>query len=232
MFFATTWEQTIIRAWALFLLEVLGLIIFIALSILAFRYLRAINKRKKFVKKAVSFCKSNNIQVKKTSWQYASIFRNAKKPDMVIDTDIKRYVIKFFTPSIVKNINLHFITPNRYFVTNVKGYILVTRNAGALIRAGFFKPKNVEDTFLKLTHTEIIELVKGEKPLADFSFDDFRDNSKETENILIINPIPLNVKYINKNRFDLLLSGDCYSNYKMYSTEEFLLFINRMHGKI
>ena len=226
-----TFDDTIKEAWGLFLLELLALILVIVLSVFAFRYIRAICKRRRFVRKITALCKSNKILFNKNAWQYASIFRNTKKPDLIIDTESKRYVIKYFTPSIVKNINLHFITPNRYFITNVKGYILVTRNAGALIRAGFFKPKNIESTFLSLTHTEIVEFVKGEKKFPSIEFDKYKHESKKTQNVLIINPIPLNVKYINKNKFDLLLSGDSYHNYQMYSTEEFLLGFKRWHEK-
>lgn len=92
-----------------------------------------------------------------------------------------------------------------------------------LIRSSFFKPKNIETTFLKLTHTEIIEKMKGIKHLPTIDFLRYDVDNKKTENILIINPIPLNIKYINANCFELLLSGDKYDNYRVYSANEFYL---------
>ena len=75
------------------------------------------------------------------------------------------------------------------------------------------------------------EHIKGEKHLPSIEFDAYKCEDKETENILIINPVPLNIKYINKNKFDQLFSGDTYSNFKVYSTEEFLLYVKRNHSK-
>ena len=231
LYFARTFNDTIREAWGIFLLQFFILIVGIILLIFIFRYVRAIIKRCRFVTSTSVFCKMSNIDYKKTAWQYASIFKNTNKADLIIDTKEKRYVVKYFTPSIVKNINLHFITPNRYYITNVKGFVLITRNAGSLLRASFFKPKNIEATFLSLTHTEMYEHIKGEKRLPTIDFDVYKCDDKETENILIINPVPLNIKYINKNKFDQLFGGDTYSNFKVYSTEEFLLYVKRNHSK-
>lgn len=223
--------RSIIRSWVKFLFELLILILIIAVIVLIYRYIRAIYKRARFVTKATFYCKTNKLKLQKNSFQYLSILCNTKKPDLIMETENKRYVIKYFTPSILKNVNLSFITPNRYFITNVKGFILVAKNVGFLLRARLFKPKNIDSTFLSLTHTEITEHIKGEKRLPTISFDLYKSAEKETENILIINPIPLNVKYINKNKFDLLLSGDEYHNFKIYSSEEFLMTFIRAHEK-
>ena len=215
--------ETIIRDWGIFLFQTFLLITFIAIAILIYRYVRAIIRRIAFLSKLTLFCRMKNIKIQKTGSALLSIFKNTKAPELIIDNDCKRYVIKFFTPTIVKNVNINFISPNYYFLTSVKGYILFARNAGALIRTSFFKPKNIEATFLKLTHTETVEKMKGRKHLPTIDFSRYSTNEKETENILIINPIPLNIKYINANRFELLLSGDKYDNYRVYSANEFYL---------
>ena len=147
------------------------------------------------------FCKAQGIHINKTAPLLISIFKNTKLPELLLETEEKRYILKYFTPSIVKNINLNFITPNDYFLTSVKGFVLITRNAGALIRASFFKPKNIESTFLKLTHTEVHERIKGQKFLPSPNYEKYHSDNKVTENILIINPIPLNIKYVHVNRF-------------------------------
>ncbi len=223
--------QTIVRDWGIFLFQIFVLIISIAVFILVYRYVRAILKRTIFFFKLNVFCKTQSISIKKTGSQFISIFKNTKSPELVIETTDKRYIIKYFTPSIVKNVNLNFITSNDYFLTSVKGFVLVTRNAGALIRASFFKPKNIEATFLKLTHTETHEKVKGQKFLHTPDYGKYHNDNKETENILIINPIPLNIKYVHVNRFEPLLGGDEYGNFKVYSTNEFYLNIVRNNQK-
>ena len=223
--------QTIVRDWGIFLFQIFVLIICIAVFILVYRYARAILKRTIFLFKLTVFCKTQSIPIKKTGSQFISIFKNIKSPELVIETTDKRYIIKYFTPTIVKNVNLNFITPNDYFLTSVKGFVLVTRNAGALIRASFFKPKNIESTFLKLTHTEIHEKVKGQKFLPSPSYEKYHDENKETENILLINPIPLNIKYVHINRFEPLLGGDEYGGFRIYSTNEFYLNFVRNNQK-
>ncbi len=223
--------QTIVRDWGIFLFQIFVLIISIAVVIFVYRYVRAILKRTIFFFKLKVFCKTQSIPIKKTGSQFTSIFKNTKSPELLIETVEKRYIIKYFTPSIVKNVNLNFITPNDYFLTSVKGFVLVTRNAGALIRASFFKPKNIESTFIKLTHTEIHEKVKGQKFLPTPNYEKYNRDGKETENILIINPIPLNIKYIHINRFEQLLGGDEYGNFKIYSTNEFYLNFVRNNQK-
>ena len=215
--------ETIIRDWGIFLFQTFLLIIFVAITILIYRYARAIIRRIAFLSKLTLFCKMKNIKIQKIRSAILSIFKNTKTPELIIENNSKRYVIKFFTPSIVKNVNMNFISPNYYFLTSIKGYILIARNAGALIRSSFFKPKNIETTFLKLTHTEIIEKMKGIKHLPTIDFLRYDVDNKKTENILIINPIPLNIKYINANCFELLLSGDKYDNYRVYSANEFYL---------
>ena len=215
--------QTILRAWGIFLFQIFVLIVSIAIFILIYRYIRALLKRVIFLVKINVFCKKNHIQVRKTKLQLLSVFKNTKSPELIIENNVKRYVIKFFTPTIVKNVNLNFVSPNYYFLTNVKGYVLLTRNAGSLIKARFFKPKNIEDTFLKMTHKELVEKVKGQKYLPPIDFEKYKSSEKITENILMITPVPLNMKYINANRFDALMSGDKYANFKVYSTNEFYL---------
>ena len=167
------------------------------------------------------------VVVKRITLQYGSIFFNTKKVDMVIDTKEKRYVIKYFTPSVTKNINLFFLTPNRYFITTVMGYTLLTRSSGFVIISRLFKPKNIDDLFLKMTYTEMIETVKGEKTLPSVDFDRYATRDKKTENILIINPIPLNVKYLDKNHFEQILSGDRYGDFKIFSSNDFLKLLDR-----
>ena len=224
--------QTIVRDWGIFLLQILILIISIALFILLYRYVRAILKRTIFLFKLKIFCKMQDISIKKTGSWSISVFMNTKSPELLIETEEKRYVVKFFTPSVVKNVNLNFITPNDYFLTSVKGFVLVTRNAGALIRYSFFRPKNIESTFLKLTHTEIHEKIKGQKFLPTPEYGKYHSIEKKTENILIINPIPLNIKYAHVNRFESLLGGDEYGNFKVYSTNEFYLNFVRNNKKL
>ncbi len=213
--------------WLRFLVEILCLVAIVVFSIIVFRYLRAIYKRSKFLAKLIPLDARDGVVVKKITSQYVSIFRNTKKVDLIVETKEKRYVIKYFTPSVIKNINLFFITPNRYFITNVKGYTLLLRNVGFIIFARIFKPQTIEETFLRMTHNEIYEVAKGEKKLPIIDFDSYSTKDKITENILIINPIPLNVKYINKNRFDPLLSGDEYGDFKMFSTDGFLKLLDR-----
>jgi len=219
--------QTILRDWGIFLLQIFVLILSVAVIILIYRYARAVFKRMIFLIKITAFCKTQSICIKKIAPRFISIFKNTESPELLIETKDKRYVLKFFTPSVVKNINLNFITPNEYFLTSVKGFVLVTRNAGALIRASFFKPKNIESTLLKLSHTEIHEKVKGQKFLPSPTYEKYHSCKMETENILIINPVPLNIKYIHINRFEPLLCGDKYSNFKIYSTNDFYLHFVR-----
>ena len=223
--------KTIIRDWGIFLFQIFVLIICIAFFILIYRYARAILKRIIFFVKIKVFCKAQGIHINKTAPLLISIFKNTKLPELLLETEEKRYILKYFTPSIVKNINLNFITPNDYFLTSVKGFILTTRNAGALIRASFFKPKNIESTFLKLTHTEVHERIKGQKFLPSPNYEKYHIDNKVTEKILIINPIPLNIKYVHVNRFEPLLGGDEYGKFKVFSTNEFYLYFVRNNKK-
>ena len=223
--------KTIIRDWGIFLFQIFVLIICIAFFILIYRYARAILKRIIFFAKIKVFCKVQGIHINKTAPLFISIFKNTKSPELLLETEEKRYILKYFTPSIVKNINLNFITPNDYFLTSVKGFVLITRNAGALIRTSFFKPKNIESTFLKLTHTEVHERIKGQKFLPSPNYEKYHSDNKVTENILIINPIPLNIKYVHVNRFEPLLAGDEYGKFKVFSTNEFYLYFVRNNKK-
>lgn len=216
-----------LRYWLEFLAGVVCFIAIIILSISAIRYLRAIYKRSKFLARLMPLDARKGVEVKRITLQYGSIFRNTKKVDMVIDTTEKRYVVKYFTPSVTKNINLFFLTPNRYFITTVMGYTLLTRSSGFIILSRLFKPKDIDELFLKMTYTEMIETVKGEKALPSVDFDKYASRDKITENVLIINPIPLNVKCLDKNRFVPLLSGDQYHNFKIFSTNDFLKTLDR-----
>ncbi|MBQ7761768.1 MAG: hypothetical protein IJ400_06910 [Clostridia bacterium] len=213
--------------WLTFLAEIICLVAIVVFLIIAFRYLRAIYKRSKFLARLIPLDVREGVVVKKITSQYGSIFCNTKKVDIIVETKEKRYVIKYFTPSVIKNINLFFITPNRYFITNVKGYTLLLRNVGFIIFARMFKPKRIEETFLRMTHNEIYEVVKGEKHLPTIDFDSYSTKDKITENVLMVNPIPLNIKYINKNRFEPLLSGDEYESFKIFSTDGFLKQLDR-----
>lgn len=213
--------------WLKFLAGAVGFVAIIILSISAFRYLRAIYKRSKFLARLMPLDAREGVVVKRITLQYGSIFRNTKKVDLVIDTKEKRYVVKYFTPSVTKNINLFFLTPTRYFITTVMGYTLLTRSSGFIILARLFKPKDIDELFLKMTYTEMIETVKGEKSLPSVNFESYASKDKPTENILIINPIPLNVKCLNKNRLEPLLSGDKYGNFKIFSSNDFLKLLDR-----
>lgn len=213
--------------WAVFLLQLFLLIFGVLLFMYVLRNLRSIFKRKRAISNFKAVCEKNNVVFKKNASLYKSLFKDTTEPEMVIETSEKRYVIKLFNPANIKNINITFLTPEKYIITKANGYILVSKNIYWLFITNMFRPKNISSRFFIPVHIEQYETNKGIKDFPKIDFDTYRLAEKETVNVMMFNPVPLNIKYIDKSHTRQLLSGDKFENYEIYSSGDFLSRLKR-----
>ena len=212
--------------WAVFLLQLFILIFGILFFMYVWRNLRVILKRARAVSNFRAVCDKNNIKLEKKSSLYKSLFKDTTEPELVIETDETKYVIKLFNPAVIKNINVTFLSPSEYIVTKANGYILVSKNMYWLFITNLFRPKNISSRFFIPVHTMQYETVKGIKSFPKINFEE-KPSEKKTVNVLMFNPVPLNIKYVDKSHTRQLLSGDKFEGYEIYSSGDFLSRLKR-----
>lgn len=207
--------KEIALAWLTFATQLTAIILIVIAVLTLFRYLRIFRKRAhalRDLKKTAALC---GYTFRKTGPCYRSLFRNYAEPYVMLENDHDTYAIRFL-PTLRKNSIVQIRSPQIYRINRQFGYILPSRNARMLAVSQIFRPENIGDELLSMTHKEMHEIQKGDKLMPPLNVS---HTEKPLREIIILHPAPMRVVRVREGREQQLLGGEIVDGigyYDMY----------------
>ena len=201
--------------WLLFLLQLAAIILIVILFLALIRYLRIFGKRARALKDLRKLARECGYRYQKTGHCYRSLFRNYAQPYVILENDDVLYAIRFL-PTLRKNSIVQIRSPQVYRINRQFGYILPSRNARMLAVAQIFRPDNVGDELLSMTHKEMHEFQKGDRIMPRI---EMRENDKPWQEIIILHPAPMRAVQVHDGKEKQLIGGETINGigyYDMY----------------
>ena len=158
-----------------------------------------------FTRKLNKLCAEKKYKISYPRSPYASIFKCSSAPDIALKTPEKEYLIRLFTCRQRKRI---------FFFINANTYIKVFRVFFALPGSRRHDPFDIIKTL-------------GQLPDPDSSFT--KPTSLEKVRVLLFNPAPAEINYIDENNNKLIAgNGSVIHGWTVYSAEG---IINALGGR-
>ncbi len=208
--------------WIVFLGEIALYILVGVMIYFLYRYLRTVRKRVKAVKNMKKSAERGGFKCKKVG-SYLNFDCHNMETCFVLTKGLTQYNVRFLT-TFWKNRTLRFFAPDAYVSEKNVGYILLnTKGANFLSWAKIFKPKNIPGDLLKWIHTETFEFpsktiyTKGVEVLQ----------SGNVHEVVILNPVPLKVFYLDKTKWTMIVGGETWQNLSFHDISTFCSMIER-----
>lgn len=215
-----------IGSWLIFLGQLALIILGCVLLYFIYRYLRTVKKRIRAVKNLKKSAERAGFKCKKVNG-YLNFNKRNMKTCFMLSNGIEQYNVRFLA-TFGKNRNLRFYATNAYVLEKEWGYTLALgkRSMIATELARAFKPENVSEDFMKITHTEILTFpsdtiyTQGTEVLR----------SGNVHEILILNPVPLKAFYMDTNSWKEIIGGETWQNLSFHDISSFCSMIERKYG--
>lgn len=211
--------------WLIFIGQIAAGILLLILLFKLYRLLRAFVKRAGALRKLKKYCAENKFGFIKIKNVWGSVFRMSGNPELIIDSDRKRYVIKFFT-TIRRNMVLHFMSDGLYRYSKLAGFSLPV-NLGWVNSALLFKTDNMDSHLFTYYLAEFFEIPNMIHQMPDIRFNDYEKPGVETVPVLLLNPLPMKITGVVANRMVLLSGGDFYEKFLVHSASSLIADIRR-----
>ena len=216
-----TWES--IYSWIVFLGQLALIVLGCVMLYFIYRYLRTVNKRMKAVKNLKKSASRAGFKCKKID-SYLNFDSHNMKTCFILSNGLTQYNVRFLT-TFGKNRTLRFYATNAYVSEKEWGYTLALgkRRMIATMMAREFKPENLPDDFLQITHTEVVTFpsntiyTKGTEVLRNGNIHE----------IVILNPVPLKAFYMDTNSWKEIIGGETWQNLSFHDISSFCSMIER-----
>ena len=209
--------------WLLFLLQVTAIIVLFVLLLTLIRYLRIFRKRVRALRDLRRIARECGYRFRKTGHCYRSLFRNYAEPYVILENDDICYAIRFL-PTLRRNSILQIRSPQLYRINRQFGYVLPSRNARMLAVAQVFRPDNIGDELLSMTHKEMHEFQKGDKIMPPLRLP---ESEKQVQEIMILHPAPMRAVHVREGRERQILGGETVDGIGYYDMFGFCSMIKR-----
>ncbi|MBE6595749.1 MAG: hypothetical protein E7644_08125 [Ruminococcaceae bacterium] len=207
-------EDYTLRAWYLLLLQLAALIcvLFVVVKLLSLAL--AFHTRYRSFQKLKRYAKRNQLYFQKNANIYLSLFRRTTRPELIIETSRTRYIISLWA-TVQKRRVLHLSSSGIYHYSKIIGFTFF-HPRGARWNVGI--PDQVQDRVG----------VPGQMHLMpDIRFEDFASAEKENIFVLLLNPVPMNVDYVENGTLRKVSDGDRLGEMYLWATSGFLSYIDR-----
>ncbi len=184
--------------WLIFIGQVAAGILLLILLFKLYRLLRAFVKRAGALRKLKKYCAENKFGFIKIKNVWGSVFRMSGNPELIIDSDRMRYVIKFLT-TIRRNMVLHFMSDGLYRYSKLAGFSLPV-NLGWVNNSLLFKTDNMDSHLFTYYLAEFFEIPNMIHQMPDIRFNDYEKPGVETVPVLLLNPLPTKITGVVANR--------------------------------
>lgn len=208
--------------WIVFLGEIALIVLGCVMLYFIYRYLRTVNKRMKAVKNLKRSAERGGFKCKKVG-SYLNFDCHNMETCFVLTKGLTQYNVRFLT-TFWKNRTLRFFAPDAYVSEKNFGYILLnTRNVFSFMWSKMFKPKNFPGDLLKWVYTENVTFpsntiyTKGVEILQ----------SGNVREVVILNPVPLKVFYLDKTKWTMIVGGETWQNLSFHDISTFCSLIER-----
>ncbi len=219
-----TWES--IYSWIVFLGQLALIVLGCVMVYFIYRYLRTVNKRMKAVKNLKKSAARAGFKCKKTG-SCLNFDSHNMETCFVLTKGLVQYNVRFLT-TFGKNRTLRFLAPDAYVSEKEFGYTLAVGNNHMIttMLARAFRPKNISDDFLKITHTETVTFpsntiyTKGVEVLQ----------SGNVHEIVILNPVPLKAFFLDKTTWTQVIGGETWQNLSFHDISSFCSMLERKYS--
>ena len=182
----------------------------------AWRHLRAMWSRLRFVSRLRRICRKNKLKCKVKTPSLLSIFFRYQQSDIRVEADGVTYSVKFFGGNVLRRF-VHLQSPelaetSKFFVMPV----IVERNKSRLGTWVFGKVAMMRGKFF------INDLEYGRKKLKNVV--SFEENAVP---VLLFSPAPMRLTGVVGNTSKPLGSAEVYQGVTIYEAEGFLRFLSR-----
>ncbi len=208
--------------WIVFLGEIALIVLAGVMIYFLYRYLRTVRKRVKAVKNLKKSAERGGFKCKKVG-SYLNFDCHNMETCFVLTKGLTQYNVRFLT-TFWKNRTLRFFAPDAYVSEKNAGYILLNTKGGNFLSwAKIFKPKNIPGDLLKWIHTETFAFpsktiyTKGVEVLQ----------SGNVHEVVILNPVPLKVFYLDKTKWTMIVGGETWQNLSFHDISTFCSMIER-----
>ena len=215
-----------ITSWAIFLAQLALIILGCVLLYFIYRYLRTVKKRLNAVKNLKKSAERAGFKCKKMNG-YLNFNKRNMKTCFMLSNGIEQYNVRFLA-TFGKNRNLRFYATNAYVIEKEWGYTLALgkRRMFATMMAQMFKPDDLPDDFLQITHTEVVTFpsntiyTQGTEILR----------SGNIHEIVILNPVPLKAFYMDTNSWKEIIGGETWQNLSFHDISSFCSMLERKYS--
>lgn len=211
------------RSWYILFLQ-LGVLVGSVLGVYYFAlFVRAFRIRRTAVQKLSAYAEQNGHTLHITH-PYRSLIRCAANPEVIYETADKRYIISLFA-SIRKKKTLHLTDNGFYSYSSKVGYGLLIGSMGyfGVSMAGMFRPKNVAP--MPYMHSFVIDLPEGIHIMPNIRYEDHHSPDKQNVHVLMLNPIPLDVDYLQNGQLQKVRDDALLGDVRLWSASGFLSYI-------
>ncbi len=206
-----------VKMWVNFIETVALIAIVIAVVLLSYKYVRAAVKRFILMRSIKKTCCGKRYKLEKLSSSYISVFRPTEKIQLLITTPETRYGVRFFTCLRYKD-TYTFADARHYTTQSNAGTMLVNTNplttGMANKSSGILMPQTHKAGKGGMSEFEIVGKEAKNASCAD------------TEMILCVNPIPIELRRVKGNTTVELFDGDELDGYTVYSGKGLLKLLN------
>lgn len=212
--------------WIVFLGEITLIVLGCVMLYFIYRYLRTVNKRMKAVKNLKKSAARAGFKCQKAG-SYLNFDSHNMETCFVLTKGLVQYNVRFLA-TFGKNRTLRFLAPDAYVSEKEFGYTLAVGKNHMIttMLARAFRPKNIPDDFLKITHTETVTFpsntiyTKGVEVLQNGN----------VHEIVILNPVPLKAFFLDKTTWTQVIGGETWQNLSFHDISSFCSMIERKHG--
>ena len=217
----------IIINWMIFLGECTLILIGVIFVYLLYRWTRAYTKRLTAIHKLKTTAKKCGFSCEKINNSHLNIGKRNMRTAFVLTRGLIQYNIHFHA-TVGKNRTIRFISPNAYISEKEFGYTLVLskRAADAIMISKLFKPKDMSDDLLQISHSEQVAFpsntiyTKGTGILHE----------GYTQDIVIFNPVPLKAFYFDGRNWVQIIGGENWNNLHFHDISSFCCMLERKYN--
>ena len=199
----------IIKSWLIFTAQIAAAVLIIVLLVKSYKYVRALFKRAALMRSIRAICRKNGCTCIERN-VYSSVFGRSNTAELTVVTDKKTYAIKFF--ACLKYKDTYTLSDLTSFTTtNNARPILLSFGIG---NSGMvFNNKNEQQLALKRIVKADGTYINAENSGSSVIFPD----GENTEKILCINPISVEINVVRTNRPERIFDGEKFMYCTVYS---------------
>ncbi len=212
-------------AWITVILQIFSIIVICIALYFVWRFITCLRIRRKSYQKIKKYAQKEGIVFRVNSNSYLSLIKKTVRPEWVLETDKKRYIISLWA-TVRKNKTLKLIDNLLYTYMDNVGYLYIyTRNRYTHAQAGWspFTPKDMEG--IPLYASDMVQLPRELHLMPQIEWESLEKNDKENVRVLLLNPIPRDIVGIERGIFRNLGDDSLFCGIRIWSASGFISFL-------